>query len=87
MPHTFQRRRSIVKNKKLSHKQQRELVSLPLTIENLEKEITELQALLSQPDQYQQGNHERLSDASARLPIAEQELEMAFLRWAELEDN
>ncbi len=73
--------------RKLSYKEQRELASLPLIIEKLENEISELQLLLSQPDQYQQGNHECLAEASVRLPLAEQELEGAFERWAELEDS
>lgn len=73
--------------KKLSYKEQRELENLPKTIEHLEQEISALHVLLSQPEQYQQGKHELVNEAGFRLPLAEQELEAAFKRWAELEDS
>ena len=72
--------------KKLSYKEQRELETLPQTIEKLEQEIAALTAQLSDPNLYQPGNT-KAGDLQSRLAATEQELEAAFARWAELDSQ
>ena len=72
--------------KKLSYKEQRELETLPQTIEKLEQEIAALTAQLSDPNLYQPGNS-KAGDVQSRLTQAEKELEVAFSRWAELDSQ
>nr|WP_086938596.1 ABC transporter ATP-binding protein [Thaumasiovibrio occultus] len=69
---------------KLSYKLQRELDSLPETLEQLENEIASLQEEINQPDFFQKGD-DVTSATLSRLTEAEQELEAAFERWEELE--
>ncbi len=72
------------KSKKLSYKLQRELEELPQKLENLEAEIDTLQQQVNQNDFFSQ-------DVSITQPILEslsekeQELDVAFERWEELE--
>jgi ATP-binding cassette subfamily F protein uup len=72
------------KSKKLSYKHQRELESLPAKLEELEEKIEELQTKVNQADFFSQ-------DVSKTQPVldllseTEQELEVAFERWEELE--
>lgn len=63
--------------KKLSYNEKRELESLPSKIEALEKEIAEIEAQLVAGKIY----------GSARLAIAQTELENAVNRWAELAER
>lgn len=69
---------------KLSYKEQRELEQLPLLLEELEEKLTALQDEVSRPEFFGQ-SHEYTSTKLQELADKEQELEMAFLRWEELE--
>lgn len=69
---------------KLSYKEQRELEQLPLLLEELEEKLTTLQDEVSRPEFFGQ-SHEYTSTKLQELADKEQELEMAFLRWEELE--
>jgi ATP-binding cassette subfamily F protein uup len=74
-----------VRLKKLSYKLQKEFEDLPKKIELLEKELATMQVEVSAPDFYQQASalvDERLQ----ALTKLEQQLEVCFERWAELED-
>jgi len=68
-----------------SYKHKRELELLPKTIKKLEKEITELETLLADPDFYTK-DADAFMTASTRLPEAKDKLENAELRWLELEE-
>jgi len=72
------------KPKKLSYKLQRELDSLPDTIEALEAALGETQARINEADFYQQP-HATVSRVLDQLSEQEYELESAVERWAELE--
>ncbi|MDD9194696.1 ABC transporter ATP-binding protein [Aliivibrio sp. S3MY1] len=72
------------KPKKLSYKLQRELEQLPETLEKLENEITELQEKVNSASFFQQ-DPKKTDEVLGRLAQAEQELEVAFERWEELE--
>jgi len=71
---------------KLSYKDQRELGILPGKIEQLEIRLAELQALISNPDFYQSGQ-ENIQRVSKELSEVEKKLEVAFDRWAKLEES
>ncbi|MFO7813761.1 MAG: ATP-binding cassette domain-containing protein [Pelovirga sp.] len=71
--------------RKLSFKEKRELEELPLMIEQLEAEQTDLQTTLADPGLYQQGNNEKITAAQQRLEAVEKELETTYGRWQELE--
>jgi ATP-binding cassette subfamily F protein uup len=73
------------KPKKLSYKDQRELDQLPQKIETLEKELSELQDQMAQPDFYQQDGT-IIADAQTRLGQLEEELAKHYERWETLED-
>ncbi len=68
---------------KLTFKEQREYESLPEHIEQLEHEIEALQADMSQPEVFQDG--EAMKAAQEKLASLEQQLEEAFERWEILE--
>ncbi|MEZ5511397.1 MAG: ATP-binding cassette domain-containing protein [Gammaproteobacteria bacterium] len=70
--------------KKLSYKEQRELETLPQTIEKLEKELANLHQQLADPTLYQQGA-DKLQALQKQVADAELALEVAFERWAELD--
>ncbi|MDD9173815.1 ABC transporter ATP-binding protein [Aliivibrio finisterrensis] len=72
------------KPKKLSYKLQRELEQLPELLEKLENEITELQETVNSATFFQQ-DPKKTDEVLGRLAEAEQELEVAFERWEELE--
>ncbi|BDU37122.1 ABC transporter ATP-binding protein [Vibrio nigripulchritudo] len=72
------------KPKKLSYKLQRELEALPQRLEDLEQEIEDLQANVNDPDFFAKSVDET-QPVLDRLSAAEQELEIAFERWEELE--
>ncbi len=73
-------------NKKLSFKEQQELMLLPKKIEELEKEQQELHALLADPEFYQQ-NFELVAQTTEKIKKIESDLKMAYQRWEELEKN
>ncbi|WP_028488562.1 ATP-binding cassette domain-containing protein [Thiothrix lacustris] len=74
------------KTKKLSFKDQRELEQLPAIIEKLEIAIAALHKLMSQPDFYQQNNAQVVA-RQEELQGLESELETAFARWENLEQQ
>ena len=79
-------RTSKPKSVKLSYKEQRELEQLPQQLEELETKITALQAEIADPAFFQQAHD--ITDAKLKaLADTEAELEIAFLRWEELEEK
>jgi ATP-binding cassette subfamily F protein uup len=68
----------------LTFKQQRELEALPQRIDALEDEQKNLYQAMSDPSFYQQAG-ERIAAAKARLAVLEREIEVAGMRWEELE--
>ena len=70
---------------KLSYKVQRELDSLPQTIETLENEQEDIQKQVSDADFYTQDKTD-VDKVLARLSELENELETAYQRWEELGD-
>ncbi|OOZ39451.1 ABC transporter ATP-binding protein [Solemya pervernicosa gill symbiont] len=75
-----------VKKKKLSYKIQRELDALPALIEALETEQVELEATIGEASFYQQA-HEVVTPVLERLEAVGSELEQAYTRWGELEEE
>ncbi|MBA0037837.1 ABC transporter ATP-binding protein [Pantoea sp. BIGb0393] len=69
---------------KLSYNLARELEQLPQKLEQLETRIGELQAKMSHPDFFSQP-HDETQPVLDALAHTEQELEVAFERWEELE--
>ena len=76
--------KKILKSVKLGYKQQRELDSLPETIEELESQIEELHTKMSDQEFYKQ-SAEIITETQNLLKTREKELEHAYERWAELE--
>jgi len=74
------------KPSKLSYKDQRELDGLPQKIEQLDAELEELQAAISDPGFYQQDGGV-ISEQTGRLEQLEHELEHAYARWELLESG
>ena len=72
------------KPKKLSYKLQRELEALPMRLEELETEIETLQQEVNDPDFFSK-SVEQTQPVLDKLSAVEQELEVAFERWEELE--
>jgi ATP-binding cassette subfamily F protein uup len=70
--------------KKLSFKEQHELVELPKQIESLETELEQLQALIASPSFYQK-EKDSVNKTLSRLKAAEADLAVAFQRWELLE--
>ena len=70
--------------KKLSYKDQRELDSLPLTIEKLEQELASTHQKMADPELYQSAP-EQIAELKQQAEKLEQELETAFERWEQLE--
>ncbi|EOD2713333.1 ABC transporter ATP-binding protein [Vibrio cholerae] len=75
---------SKTKQKKLSYKLQRELEALPQRLEELEVEIAALQDIVNSPDFFSQPV-DKTQPILDKLTATEQELEIAFERWEELE--
>ena len=80
------RKKTATKPVKLSYKDQRELGSLPATIEKLEAEQARLEKQMSEPGFYQ-SDHEKIRQVTAELAQVQAQMEAAFSRWAELEDT
>ncbi|ARP38316.1 ABC transporter ATP-binding protein [Vibrio syngnathi] len=72
------------KAKKLSYKLQRELEALPLRLEELETQIETLQEEVNDPSFFSKPV-EQTQPVLDKLSAVEQELEVAFERWEELE--
>ena len=72
------------KSRKRTFKENRELESLPATIEKLELEQSQLHETIADPAFYQ-GDHEKVTRTTARLQELETELEACYHRWDELE--
>jgi ATP-binding cassette subfamily F protein uup len=70
--------------KKLSYKLQRELELLPAKMEQLEQEVKALQAKIGAPEFYTQ-DQEKITIQLELFAKKEQELEVCFERWEELE--
>ncbi|EGQ7829290.1 ABC transporter ATP-binding protein [Vibrio parahaemolyticus] len=71
-------------SKKLSYKLQRELEALPAKLEQLESDIETLQEQVSDPEFFAKPV-EQTQPVLEQLAALEQELEIAFERWEELE--
>ncbi|SON48592.1 ABC transporter ATP-binding protein [Vibrio tapetis] len=74
----------VVKAKKLSYKLQRELELLPQRLEDLEQEIEDLQGQVNDPSFFNKSIDETQAVLD-KLSATEQELEIAFVRWEELD--
>ncbi|TKF31176.1 ABC transporter ATP-binding protein [Vibrio kanaloae] len=72
------------KPKKLSYKLQRELEALPMRLEELETQIETLQEEVNDPSFFSK-SVEQTQPVLDKLSATEQELEVAFERWEELE--
>lgn len=72
--------------KKLSYKDQRELEQLPAHIKQLETALEAVQQRMSDPDFYK-GDAADISAAQTQQSELEQQLEEAFARWDELDQN
>ncbi len=70
---------------KLSYKEQRELESLPATIDTLEQRQRELEETMAQPGFYQSAR-EDMDTVTSELAAVLVDIETAIERWAELED-
>lgn len=77
---------AVEKPKKLSYKQQRELETLPVRIQQLETEQAQLQAAMGDTGFYQQ-SHEQVNEILERLQAVEEALEVCYGRWEELESG
>jgi ATP-binding cassette subfamily F protein uup len=71
-------------NRRLSYKEQQELLTLPATIEQLESEIGTLHHTMAQPQFYQQPG-EQIAQQQSRIKLLESQLATAYQRWEELE--
>ncbi len=80
------RRKAPQEKRKLSFKESRELEALPQAIEALEKEKAEIIAALSSPEFYARSGLDQVSAANARLEELEEELDLSYRRWEELEE-
>ncbi|MBI3773584.1 MAG: ATP-binding cassette domain-containing protein [Gammaproteobacteria bacterium] len=74
------------KSKKLSYKEQRELETLPVTIETLEQEREHLQASMASVDFYQQ-DKTKIAQVQTRLEQLDQLLAGAYAKWEALESK
>ena len=74
------------RKQKRSYKEQRELDSLPLTIETLEEEINELQIQMSATEFYKE-DKVTIAQTQDTLKQKQNQLELAYSRWEELENE
>lgn len=70
--------------KKLSFKEQQEIKELPKKIEKMEQEQNLLQSLVATAEFYQQ-TPEKITNTLSRLKELEEQLQLMFQRWEELE--
>ena len=80
------RQKALQEKRKLSFKESRELEALPQAIEALEKEKAEIIAALSSPEFYTRSGPNQVSAANTRLEELEEELDLSYRRWEELEE-
>jgi ATP-binding cassette subfamily F protein uup len=73
------------KPKRLGFKEKRELEELPLLIEKLETEQSQIHQALAAPALYQAGHKDEIARLQSRLPALETELSAAYARWEELD--
>jgi ATP-binding cassette subfamily F protein uup len=71
---------------RLSFNEQRELTTLPATIEKLEAEVQSLHEVMAQPNFYQQPGP-KIAAEQARLKTCEEKLATSYQRWEELESR
>lgn len=74
---------SAAKPRKLSYGEKRELEALPAKIDALEKEVAAIHAALADGSLYRT-DPKKAQELTARMPLAEVELDAAVERWAEL---
>ena len=72
------------KSKKLSYKNQRELESLPGLIEQLERQQSDLEDLISKPNFYA-NDQDQIQNTLKQLANIQTQLEQTYQRWEELE--
>ena len=72
--------------RKLSTREQQELVELPKQIEALEQELADVDAQLGDPALYEAANSERFAALTKRREALPDELAAAYARWEELEE-
>jgi ATP-binding cassette subfamily F protein uup len=72
------------KGKKLSYKQQHELESLPLKIEELEEQVSHLQSKMNEPGFFKQ-DESKTAPLISELAEAELLLSQSYERWDEIE--
>ncbi len=72
-------------SRKLSHKEEQELLSLPARIETLEAEQDELLTLMCEPSFFKKSPQD-IAQAKAKLETVEEKLLMTYQRWEVLED-
>jgi len=73
--------------RRLSYKETRELEALPQRIETLEEERSEIIGTLSSQEFYAQSDSAQVAETNARLEALQQELDVAYSRWEELEER
>lgn len=73
-------------SKKLSYKEQKELAGLPVKIENLEKELAELQTLISTNEFYQQ-DPAAIAKTMGEIKTVESNLVSVYQRWTQLDNS
>jgi ATP-binding cassette subfamily F protein uup len=78
--------RAVPKGNKLSYKLQRELQNLPRAIEGLEERQRSLEEEISRADFYQ-GERATVDATLAELTRVQDELELLFARWSQLEQG
>ena len=74
------------KSRRLSYLEKKEWESLPGRIEELEKELEDLHEKMAHPDFFR-GDPDSIRTATARSQALPEEIEAAFQRWAELDDQ
>lgn len=78
--------RTTYRQKKEQEARQKELQELPHLIEKLEKEQQKIATAMSDPAFYQQ-DEEKIAAAAAQLKKLEEDLNLAYERWGELENS
>jgi ATP-binding cassette subfamily F protein uup len=80
------RRKKSPQGKRLRYQEKKEWESLPARIEELEEELEALHEEMARPDFFR-GDPDAIREATARSQSLPQEIEVAFDRWAELEQR
>jgi ATP-binding cassette subfamily F protein uup len=85
-PAPAKQRASLQQKRKLSYKEQRELECLPEQLESLEKQRSELEALLAKPGFYE-STQDEIQRVTQQLADVHSQLEKCYRRWGELESG